>query len=68
MAKETKGYVELVDGKWYHFTKTDYLICCDCNLVHKMKFKVENGKIFIKLWRDERSTSAYRRWKKKWKH
>lgn len=56
-----KNYVQLDDDKWYKFNRSDYLICCDCSLVHKLKFKIIDGKIFIKFIRDDRATSAYRR-------
>jgi len=49
------------ENKWYHFTRKDSLICCDCSLAHNLEFKIKDKKIYIKLKRDDRTTSALRR-------
>lgn len=37
--------------------------CCDCDLVHTMRFSVVDGEVVIEAWRDERSTAAARKGK-----
>jgi hypothetical protein len=39
--------------------------CCDCGLVHDMKFKVSGHKIFLTVERNNRATAAKRRRKQK---
>lgn len=39
------------------------MACCDCGLVHKVKFRVEKGLLQLKLDRDNRATAAMRRHK-----
>jgi len=55
---------QLEDDKWYRFSKTDYLLCCDCSLFHILKIKIIDGKIFMKWIRDDKATASYRRSKK----
>lgn len=40
--------------------------CCDCDLVHRMDFRVRGGVIQFRVERDERATAACRRerWRK----
>lgn len=35
--------------------------CCDCGLVHRHTYKVENGKIMETVERDDRATAGIRR-------
>lgn len=58
-----KNYIVTEEDKWYHFTRKDSLICCDCSLAHRLHFKIVKGKIYIKLTRDERATASYRKGK-----
>jgi hypothetical protein len=55
------NYIQTEEGKWYHFTRKDNLVCCDCCLSHKIRFKIVDGKIYIKFLRDDRATAGYRR-------
>jgi hypothetical protein len=42
--------------------KFHYIKCCDCALVHGIKFKVVNNKLIsFVVYRDERKTAAGRR-------
>ena len=36
------------------------LACCDCGLVHSISCYVKNGKVFIRMSRDDRKTSRRR--------
>ncbi len=47
---------------WVQPIVDDYkLCCCDCGLVHRMRFRVENGRCQFKVSRDKRATAAVRR-------
>ena len=35
--------------------------CCDCDLVHVMQFRVDDGDVGMRLKRDNRATAARRR-------
>lgn len=35
--------------------------CCDCGLVHRINFRVQNGKVQFQAFRDNRATAAKRR-------
>lgn len=42
---------------------TDYLMaCCDCHLVHRLRFTVRGKMIILQGWRENRSTAQLRRW------
>lgn len=65
-----KRYPEVKDGEWVYPVRHGYKMkCCDCGLVHVLNFKlVKRGRghiILISGHRDERSTAAGRREKKK---
>ena len=57
------GYksIQIIESQWYslgHYDKTE---CCDCGLVHREEFKLEEGRIWWRTRRDERSTRAARK-------
>ena len=54
-------YEQVVPGEWYRPTLKHKERCCDCKLVHKVEYKVVEGEIWMRVWRDERATSALRR-------
>lgn len=35
--------------------------CCDCGLIHRLDFKIVNGRIEFRTRRDDRATAAARR-------
>ena len=37
------------------------MACCDCNLVHTVDFRIHNGRIQLRMKRNNRSTSALRK-------
>lgn len=42
--------------------KEDYkMACCDCCLVHRLRFKVKGGVLEMQAWRDNRATAQLRR-------
>lgn len=53
-------------GEWMDMPGRHYrLICCDCGLSHDFEFRVVKGKIRFRAYRNERSTAAVRREKRK---
>lgn len=55
-------YDQVYEGDWVRINKSGHKIaCCGCGLVHKFKFKIENGKLFLKAYRDNRATGQIRR-------
>lgn len=58
-------YIEMEPGQWVRVYKTNFLdACCDCGLVHRSQYRVVDGKIYMRCWRDERATAACRRRRK----
>jgi hypothetical protein len=37
------------------------LICCDCSLAHRVEYRLQDGKLQVKLTRDERVTKSERK-------
>lgn len=37
------------------------LRCCDCGLVHHVRFEIRGGTIYLRAWRHRRATAASRR-------
>jgi hypothetical protein len=56
-------YVQVYDGDWIEPKpqRGHKMRCCDCSLIHKMDFRVKNGKVQFRPRRDKRATSAARR-------
>ena len=56
--------VQLIDPeKWYAIgfgAKPFREECCDCGLTHRMDFKLENGRFWVRYQRDEPSTKRAR--------
>lgn len=56
-------YVTITDGEWVEPTpQTGHqMACCDCGLVHKIDFRVVDGKVQFRPERLNRSTAQRRR-------
>ena len=55
---------QIWDDVWYvvaHGKPPHTLECCDCGLVHKREYKIENGQAFEKLNVDVNETKAARK-------
>lgn len=60
--------IQIVDGQWYavafrNATDEDDPFseeCCDCGLVHRVSYKVENGKFWVQYVVDKRATTRAR--------
>jgi len=58
--------IEVIAGKWVKVNNVGYMTCCDCGLVHRIKFKVstKDGKpeeLWLRFWRNEKLTKKERR-------
>lgn len=50
------------DGVWRAIPpKNFYRACCDCGLVHREEYRVKNGKVEYRVWRDKKETKRERR-------
>lgn len=60
-------YVQVISGEWIEPTpqRGHRMKCCDCGLVHIMDFRVVDGKVQFRPYRDNRATAAMRRVKVK---
>ena len=57
-----RGYYQVTDGEWIVVPKRGYKEqCCDCGLVHRMNFKILDGRIHIQTFRDPRATNGARK-------
>lgn len=66
-AKGMKKYPTIHAGQrvWVKWRKKDYkMACCDCHLVHRLRFTVVGGHVVIQGWRDNRATAQLRRHRK----
>lgn len=52
----------LKDGEWFAPTHNGFRdACCDCGLVHRVDFRVVEGKVHFRAMRDKRATAAMRK-------
>ena len=60
-------YKQRVDGEGFNVPLGEVykLACCDCGLVHRVVFVVEEGKLGMATERDNRATGQRRRHMKK---
>ena len=55
-------YPQVYEGEWEYPVRKGYkLKCCDCGLVHTFDFRLRNGKIEYRVYRDNRATAQVRR-------
>ncbi len=56
------AFIPRQDNEWVEVEgRTHYVTCCDCDLVHKLTFRVMNGRVRFKAERDNRRTANRRR-------
>lgn len=54
-------YVKIAAGQWVSPRHRGYLMkCCDCGLVHRMDFRIVNGRILFRVYRENRATASAR--------
>lgn len=55
-------YKQAYDSEWFRVKRPIWkMACCDCGLVHAVRFHVSGRKIFMAVVRDKRATAAKRR-------
>lgn len=52
--------VQAQEGVWYRAKGYNHTQCCDCALVHREEFKMEDGQLFWRAIRDDKETEAQR--------
>lgn len=62
--RERTKYTQRVSGEVFELQSPHLLACCDCGLIHKIKWVHIKGRLFISAARDNRRTAARRRGKK----
>lgn len=56
------SYPKLKDGEWLRPKHSGFREqCCDCGLVHRWDFRIVEGGVEFRVYRDERATAAARR-------
>ena len=56
-------YTKPKAGEWVQPVRRGYkLACCDCGLVHTVDFRIYQGRVQFRAFRNERSTGQIRRW------
>jgi hypothetical protein len=52
---------QTIDGEWMTPTETEfYRACCDCGLTHREEYRVHEGKVQYRVWRDREETAKER--------
>jgi len=54
-------YTQRMDGEWFVIGDKTRLVCCDCGLVHKAKFRVKNKRLEMSAIRLIGETKKYRK-------
>lgn len=57
-------YATPAENEWVQPVRRNYkLACCDCGLVHKLDFRIHNGRVQFRARRARASTALMRRQK-----
>ena len=57
-----KVYEQMYEGEEVEIVNNEQKICCcDCGLVHKLKFRMDGNKLFFIPYVDKRATAQIRR-------
>ena len=55
-------YVQRQDGEWFGVNRRGHLIaCCDCGLVHFVRFRLVGGRLQMQAHRDDKRSESRRR-------
>lgn len=55
-------YRAVEDGAWVQPVRRNYgMACCDCGLVHRLDFRIKDGRVQLRARRDNRATAQLRR-------
>lgn len=58
---KSSTYDHVESGKWTTCTKTFDLACCDCSLVHRIDWRLKDGKLQLRFKRNGPSTGGLRK-------
>lgn len=59
------SYEKIKPGEWLRPKRKGYkAMCCDCGLVHRLDFRVVEGRAEFRAYRDNRATAVARRHRK----
>lgn len=50
-------YEQIVEGEWFRPTTKHRDRCCDCGLIHRIEYKIVEGELWMRVWRDNRATA-----------
>jgi hypothetical protein len=53
--------IDIARGEWTVWRKRERWVCCDCSLVHEVEYRKRDGRLEVRMFRNDRSTAAYRR-------
>ena len=60
--RKRRTYLQITDGEWVEIPWKGFMEqCCGCGLIHKVDYRVVEGKLQFKCVVDQRATSAARR-------
>jgi hypothetical protein len=58
---DSRGSIQMEEGKWYRLDSPEITECCDCGLVHVTEYMFENGRMFWRAKTDPKATRASRK-------
>ena len=61
MKKKDYTPVQIEDGKWYRVRGYTHTECCDCALVHKEEYQLNDGHLEWRATRDDKATQQRRK-------
>jgi len=50
--------VQMEDGVWYKVGRFTHHACCDCGLIHEVKYKWEDGQLWESWNREPKKTDG----------
>jgi transcription initiation factor TFIIIB Brf1 subunit/transcription initiation factor TFIIB len=53
--------VQIAEGKWYRIRGYTHHECCDCGLVHKEEYRMNDGHVEWRAMRDDAQTAKRRK-------
>ena len=59
--KDKYTAIQIEDGKWYRMAGYTHTECCDCGLVHKEEYRIKDGHLEWRAWRDDKQTESRRK-------
>lgn len=47
-AKRPRRYEQIIDNEWFRSTLKGYEMCCDCQMVHWVEYRMKDDGLWIK--------------------